>query len=150
MSGYAGMRHGRPAARGMRADIAASRKPDPAKISHLEIMLPYPPSVNHYWRMAGGRMIVSDAGRAYRARVLELALHHRLAGSFGSARLSVSLELTMPDNRRRDIDNTAKALLDALTAAGVWTDDEQIDRLLIERRGVTRGGLVRCTIDVLP
>lgn len=150
MSGRTGMRRGLPAARGLYADIAASRKPDPAKLSHLEIMLPYPPSVNHYWRMAGSRMIISDAGREYRSSVLMLALAHRLAGSFGSARLSVSLELTMPDNRRRDIDNTAKALLDALTAAGVWTDDEQIDRLLIERKGVTRGGLVRCTIEALP
>jgi crossover junction endodeoxyribonuclease RusA len=144
------MRRGRAAARGLYADIEASRKPAPAKLAHLEIMLPYPPSVNHYWLIAGSRMIISDAGKAYRARVLELALHHRLAGSFGAARLSVALELTMPDNRRRDIDNTAKALLDALTAAGVWTDDEQIDRLLIERKGVTRGGMVRCTIKTLP
>ena len=115
-------------------------------MTHLEIMLPYPPTVNHYWRMAGRRMIVSDAGRAYRAKVLAMALFHRLRGAFGSKLVSVHLEITMPDRKRRDLDNLPKALLDALTAAGIWEDDQQVDWLLIERKGVTKGGLVRCTI----
>lgn len=119
-------------------------------MTHLEIMLPYPPTVNHYWRMAGRRMIVSEAGKEYRAKVMLLALSHRLRGAFGSKRVAVHLEITMPDHKRRDLDNLPKALLDALTAAGIWEDDQQVDRLLIERKGVTRGGLVRCKIDALP
>ena len=115
-------------------------------MTHLEIMLPYPPTVNHYWRMAGRRMIVSDAGKAYRLSVMLLANFHRLRGAFGSARVAVHLEITMPDRKRRDLDNLPKALLDALTAAGIWDDDQQVDWLLIERKGVTKGGLVRCTI----
>jgi hypothetical protein len=34
----------------------------------IELTLPWPPSVNHYWRVLRGRMIVSAAGRKYRAR----------------------------------------------------------------------------------
>jgi crossover junction endodeoxyribonuclease RusA len=32
-----------------------------------------------------------------------------------------------PDNRKRDTNNYAKALLDACTKAGVWKDDDQVE-----------------------
>ncbi len=35
-----------------------------------------------------------------------------------------------PDQRSRDIDNYNKALFDALT--GVWEDDSQVKRMLVE------------------
>jgi crossover junction endodeoxyribonuclease RusA len=47
-------------------------------------------------------------------------------------RLGLWLELYPPDRRVRDIDNPLKALLDALRAAGMFADDRQIKRLLIE------------------
>ena len=37
-----------------------------------------------------------------------------------------------PDQRRRDIDNYNKALFDALTLTGVWEDDSQVKRMLVE------------------
>lgn len=46
--------------------------------------------------------------------------------------LSVSLQLVPPDRRKRDIDNYNKALLDALTHSGLWSDDSQIKSLAIE------------------
>jgi crossover junction endodeoxyribonuclease RusA len=49
--------------------------------------------------------------------------------------------LRPPDRRRRDIDNTAKAILDALAGAGVYDDDCQIDRLVIERDRITEEGI---------
>ncbi len=39
-----------------------------------------------------------------------------------------------PDRRARDLDNLGKALLDALTKAGVYGDDSQIDHLTFARR----------------
>lgn len=74
---------------------------------------------------------------------------HRLAGAFPDQRLKVALWLTMPDNRRRDIDNAPKSLLDALTAARVWGDDEQVDELCIYRRGVAPPGFVIVRIEVM-
>ena len=35
----------------------------------LEIELPYPPTLNHYWRMWRGRMVISQEGRTYRSTV---------------------------------------------------------------------------------
>lgn len=65
-------------------------------------------------------------------------------------RLSVSIYAAPPDNRRRDLDNLPKAVLDALTHAQVWPDDSQLDRLLIERVPVQKGGMIRVEIEVLP
>ena len=105
------------------------------------ISLPWPPSLNHYWRNHHGRMLLSRDGRQYRD---EAALALKLAGvrSFGSARLAVEVEVRPPDRRRRDLDNLGKAVLDALTAGGVYDDDSQIDDLRIVRGPVTAGGEV--------
>ena len=47
-----------------------------------------------------------------------------------SGKLRVVVELVPPDDDRlHDIDNTMKALLDALTKARVWEDDSQVKRL---------------------
>jgi len=56
--------------------------------------------------------------------------------------------LFMPDRRKRDIDNTLKALLDALTHAGVWLDDSQVVDLRI-RKSPTLGGFVSVIIEEL-
>jgi crossover junction endodeoxyribonuclease RusA len=44
----------------------------------------------------------------------------------------VEIILYPPDARRRDIDNYNKALFDALTHAGIWEDDSQVQRMLVE------------------
>lgn len=115
----------------------------------ITLHLPYPPSVNTYWRhpTAGklaGRHLISEKGRKYRADVCWSIPHS--VEKF-SCRLSVTIECFPPDRRRRDLDNVAKGLLDALSHAGVWGDDEQIDDLRIMRREVTKGGAVRVRIE---
>lgn len=65
---------------------------------------------------------------------------HGLGQLFGNAeRLRVELSVTPPDNRRRDLDNLLKAVLDGLGFAGVYDDDSQIDELLVIRRPVRKG-----------
>lgn len=115
----------------------------------MELTLPYPPSVNTYWRhpttgKLAGRHLISEKGRQYRA---EVCCSVRNAAQALSCRLSVTIECFPPDRRRRDLDNVAKGLLDALSHAGVWNDDEQIDDLRIVRREVTKGGAVRVRIE---
>lgn len=46
--------------------------------------------------------------------------------------LAVEAKFTPPDRRGRDVDNLAKALLDALQHAGVMRDDSQVRRLVLE------------------
>lgn len=56
---------------------------------------------------------------------------------------------TMPDRRVRDLDNLPKAVLDAITAAGVWDDDGQIDFLSVKRCGIKKGGKIVVEITEL-
>lgn len=101
----------------------------------IELELPWPPSVNHYWRNVRGAMLISREGRAYRTAVLAIWL---LAGRPRvEGRLSVEITAYAPDRRRRDLDNLHKAPLDALAKAGLYADDSQIDRLLTERGAVS-------------
>jgi crossover junction endodeoxyribonuclease RusA len=89
----------------------------------LVLTLPFPPSVNTYWRNIGrGRTIISKRGRQYRDDVVGHVAAHPKADMLAD-RLHVAITLHPPDNRRRDVDNYLKAPLDALTHAGVWADD---------------------------
>ena len=45
-----------------------------------------------------------------------------------------------PDNRKRDVDNVLKPLLDALEHAGTYENDSQIDKLCVTRMEVIKGG----------
>lgn len=110
----------------------------------LVIDLPYPPSVNTYWRRAGSRIHLTAKAREYRKRVIEAVQGaERMDGD-----LIVDIIATRPDRRRRDIDNIAKATLDAMQHAGVYEDDSQIVDLRSRWSGdvVPGGGLnVRIT-----
>lgn len=111
--------------------------------------LPWPPSVNHYWRTVmikrAPRVLISKEGRNYRKEVQVIAG----ASNPITGRLSVCIAASPPDRRKRDLDNLPKAILDALTHAGVWEDDSQIDQITIVRQGVIKGGLIRIAIEEL-
>ncbi|CAK0750839.1 crossover junction endodeoxyribonuclease RusA [Gammaproteobacteria bacterium] len=64
-------------------------------------------------------------------------------------RLAVVCELNPPDRRIRDLDNPWKCLADAITQAGGWYDDSQIDDLRLIRREVIKGGSVTVNIKTL-
>lgn len=97
----------------------------------MMIELPFPPSLNTYYRTFMGRILISKDGREYRKRVAQLMFLDRARESHG--RLAVEIRAYPPDKRRRDLDNMMKAALDALTHAGAWGDDSQIDDLRIVR-----------------
>lgn len=110
----------------------------------LTLTLPWPPSLNHYWRHNQGRTHISAKGKAYRKDVSDLyaiqGADIRRAGGFGKQRLRVSIDVAEPDRRRRDIDNLLKSVLDALEAVDVFDDDCQVDELRIKRVGLEPGG----------
>lgn len=106
----------------------------------LTLELPYPPSVNHYWRRVGARTLISREGRQYRTRIEHLLAAQRVQQVNGA--LAVRVTVHPPDRRRRDLDDTMKALLDALAHGGAYEDDSQIDRLEIVRGEVVAGGKV--------
>lgn len=116
----------------------------------MVMMLPYPPSVNHYWRRVGPRTLISREGRAFRASVCALLAR---GGSNGprkppaGGRIALAMDAFPPDRRRRDLDNLQKPVLDALQHAGVYEDDSQIDLLITRRREVVPEG--RLLVDVV-
>lgn len=113
--------------------------------SHTQVFeLPFPPSVNHYWRRVGPRTLISRGGRRFRDDVARRLAAQGVALLRGH--LSVHVIACPPDRRRRDLDNLQKALLDALQHGGAYIDDSQIDRLEVERGPVVAGGKVIVTI----
>lgn len=106
----------------------------------IAIQLPYPPSVNHYWRRVGARTLISREGRRYRSHVASILALRRIRPIPGS--LDVRITVYPPDRRRRDLDNTMKALLDALEYGDAYGDDFQIDHLDIWRGEVVPDGRV--------
>lgn len=114
-----------------------------ARIFHL----PYPPSVNSYWRnVKVNKAVLSDGAKAYRIAVLAaVGPCMPLRG-----RLVVSVSLFPPDKRQRDIDNVAKALFDALQHACVYKNDEQIDEFTIKRMPIIEGGACSVFIQQIP
>ncbi|MBT6156632.1 MAG: RusA family crossover junction endodeoxyribonuclease [Planctomycetaceae bacterium] len=104
----------------------------------IELNLPYPPSVNRYYRHVGARTLISREGRSYRRCVVGLLARCGIRPTEGP--LAVVIDLFPPDRRRRDADNTMKALLDSLEHGGAYHDDSQIVHLEIEKCEVQRGG----------
>ena len=128
----------------------------------LTLELPFPPSVNHYWRhvalplkstkVTGGRAfrvqaLISAEGRKYKQTVCR-EIQAQKAQYRLSSRVRMKVALYPPDRRRRDVDNYAKALLDSLVAAGVLDDDALVADLRLIWHEATPGG--RCSVTILP
>jgi crossover junction endodeoxyribonuclease RusA len=111
----------------------------------ITLTLPWPPSVNKYWRTFQGRMIISAEGRSYRKAVADQVLIQRGAKHY-TGKLRVQIEAFRPDNRRRDLDNLLKAVLDGCTHAGVWEDDSNIVDLRIYWAD-TVGGMLKVKVS---
>ena len=117
-------------------------------VAVLQFVLPFPPSVNRYYRHVGYRTLLSREGREYRRQVCAL-----LAGRVGQplpGPLQVQLDLYPPDRRRRDWDNFQKGVWDALQHAGVYLDDSQVRRALIEMHDPQEKARAECLIQPIP
>jgi len=106
----------------------------------IELELPHPPSLNHYWRRVGAKTLISRGGRAFRIAVCSILAARGVRPMSGP--LEVYLDIYPPDRRRRDVDNFQKALLDALAHGGAYHDDSQIVHLDTWKRSPTPGGKV--------
>ena len=115
------------------------------------MILPYPPSINHYWRRVGSRTLISREGRTFHRNV---CAHLGGGGSRkkppSGGRIALAMDAFPPDRRRRDLDNLAKSVLGALEHAGVYEDDNQIDLLVVRRCGPVKGGKAVVQIIDLP
>lgn len=130
-------------------------------MKRLVLTLPYPPSVNHYWRSAviQGHVAVhiSAEGKEYRKTVKALLWAHERV-HFGESLVRVDILVNPPDRARRDLDNLPKSLFDALSDekdkrtgiwidSGIWRDDVQVDDYRIRRGPPVKEGRVIVTIE---
>ncbi|MDD5699469.1 MAG: RusA family crossover junction endodeoxyribonuclease [Victivallaceae bacterium] len=110
----------------------------------MEFELPYPPSINHYYRHVGPRVLISREGRKYHERVTAVVR----AGEWRTLQCPVELtiELYPPDRRVRDADNCIKPVQDALQNAGLFVNDSQVKDLHVYMREPLAGGL--CHVEI--
>lgn len=88
------------------------------------IVMPYPPSHNHYWIRAMRGMRISDEGTEYRDRVKRSLKEHGAPTLLGELRVCCAAHF--PDARRRDSSNLWKVLLDVMQYAGIYENDHQV------------------------
>ncbi len=107
----------------------------------MTIELPWPPSVNRYWRKWRNRMVLSGDARDYREMVANLWMVNRWP-KLQQQRVFLHSTAHPPCRRKRDLDNILKSLQDALEYSGVFLSDEQVDDLRVTRGEVVEGGKV--------
>lgn len=95
----------------------------------MRFTLPYPPTVNTYWRNVNGRQILSAEARAYKQRAALIALSTGARPMSGD--VACVIDIYRPA-RRGDTDNFLKALLDCLKGIA-FVDDSQVSDIRIRR-----------------
>lgn len=111
-----------------------------------EFEIPWPPSVNHYYRHFQNRVLISREGRQYRETVMAKFRDNPQPAFTGPIELYA--EFYPPDSRRRDLDNLLKCTQDTLQHAGLYTDDAQIAQIhIIKRTPMPPDGLVYVRIQ---
>jgi crossover junction endodeoxyribonuclease RusA len=112
------------------------------------LTLPMPPTVNEAWilvpyydKEGDGKLkvrkVLTDEHRQFRSTVIGRVkgdmLRNELRDQPLLGRLEMVVMLFFANRRRTDVDNRVKPLQDALTHAGAYKDDSQIDELVVRR-----------------
>ena len=109
--------------------------------------LPWPPTINSYYKMTRQMQRYLDPKvREFRQKVADCT-NEQAPGLTLDTPLFMEVYLYPPDRRKRDLDNYMKGLLDAITEAGLWTDDSLVDQLFIYRGEIVKLGAVRVEIS---
>ena len=110
----------------------------------------YNPPTADAWKAAVVREMQRWAGQRI-SGALEVEIDFsfpRPLSHFGTGRNAAKLKPSAPEDhtKRPDLDNLAKAVLDAMGDAGVFGDDAQVARLILSKRwgtGATGGAAIR-------
>ncbi|MCK0554335.1 RusA family crossover junction endodeoxyribonuclease [Pantoea ananatis] len=114
----------------------------------MKLTLPFPPSVNGYWRATNTGIKISASGRSFRSNAIAAILTQlKRRPQPITVNVEVTVLLYPPDKRNRDLDNYQKALFDSLTHDGVWVDDRQIKRFTVEWGEQVKQGKAEVTIS---
>lgn len=111
----------------------------------VTITLPFPPSVNRLYRSFGGRSIKSKAYREWELAAAWAIKSQKPKTIKGPYKLTILL--TPPDKRKRDLGNLEKAISDALQTAGVIENDH-LCRSMTIAWGDRAKGTATVTVEV--
>jgi len=118
----------------------------------LSFTLPLPPTSNHRLIPAkgSGRLITSPKMREWKKEAEDTLFRQRDWGNPTiTGRVAVTLVITWPDRRKRDIDGPVKPVLDALVKAGILKDDSLIKELAVIVEDEIGEGVVGIEIDII-
>ena len=107
-----------------------------------------PPSVNHLYNRGMKRVYINPEARAWKNyAAAAMTLNRNKSLTPAGSPVSIKICFITPNNRRWDIDNRLKALLDCLAKAEIIFDDSQVYALEMCRENV-RGADPRTFIEV--
>lgn len=105
--------------------------------------IPYPPSVNNYWKRSKFGMYKSKEAREYTEKVEAL-----LAGEVPLEGPVEAFVVVYRPRKVGDLDNTLKAILDSLKGR-LYVDDKQIVKILAVRNDDKDNPRVEVTINAV-
>lgn len=112
------------------------------------LTLPWPPSINRYYRAVNERKIIAKVGRQYKEEVAKIILANKVRHDLPlRGRLYVAVKYHPPTRRKYDTDNFLKPLYDAMEVEqdaenGVYLNDEQIDWAMQRKAEIMKPGRV--------
>lgn len=121
-----------------------------------EFEMPWPPTLNHYHQPVkmgerGVRIVKGAKARKY-AKEMEsylkgIGLYNEMIPE--GVKLYMHLTLNPPTLARYDVDNRTKGIMDALSNANFYADDDQVHKLTIVKGVKVKGGNVQVKVEVL-
>lgn len=107
-----------------------------------ELLLPYPVSVNNYWRKYNNIMVISKKGIEYKKYVKFMYCKIKPVNDDIKLEITILPKLTKEGIASKiliDIDNGFKCILDSLIGI-VYYDDKQVKELHIKYGKAIKGG----------
>ena len=97
------------------------------------LTLPLPPSINHYYEVnANGGKRIGEEGKLYRNLVLVMAQKAKARLGLNEP-LRLLINIYLENMRYHDLDNILKCLFDSMQFAGIYTNDNWICKLGMEK-----------------
>lgn len=121
-----------------------------------EFIMPWPPTLNHYHQpiKMGDKGVRITKGAKARKYAKDMEQHLKDLGLCGEriderVKLAMHLTLNPPTLARYDIDNRTKGIMDSLSNANFYADDDQVHKLTIIKGEKIKGGNVIVKIEVM-
>ena len=103
--------------------------------SNINLILPFPVSVNALYGVFRGRKLLSKKGRLYKERVSTILGADREPFS---GDIICHYNFYRGDKRKYDISNYVKSVEDCITEANFWHDDSQLVEIVLTKMAVDR------------